>query len=380
MKKRVFFLLLLASIFTFTASAHPGNTDANGGHSDFENKSGLGSYHYHHGYPAHLHEDGKCIYLQAEKVVKERYLANAAIVSAVLIILAIRYMHKFRKKNLLQLILIQSERDQLKHDLESSHQDIARYQSDLNDLQSQILSLQRERNSLREAVNRQTKQLALAAAKSEPRQELPPTPQIEPPNKLSDIDIIRSQPHVIALESKLQQYMSRPKNEAETGKEYERYVGYKYEMQGCLVDYRGIRKGRHDLGCDLLVRTNNEFLIVQCKCWRKHSIIREKYVLQLHGTVSLYKEKHPKASVSGILITTATLSADAKESAKRLGIKYQENFDFKEHPMVKCIHIGANKKYFLPYDPAYDKIYFSQNQGDRYVESVAEAELFGFHY
>ena len=321
-----------------------------------------------------------CRQVEAEKVVKERYLANAAIVSAVLIILAIRYMHKFRKKNLLQLSLIQSERDQLKHDLESSRQDIARYQSDLNDLQSQILSLQRERNSLREAVNRQTKQLALAAAKSEPRQELPPTPQIEPPQKLSEIDMIRSEPHVIALESKLQQYMNRPKNEAEIGKEFERYVGYKYEMQGCLVDYRGIRKGRHDLGCDLLVKTSTGFIIVQCKCWKKRSVVHEKYILQLHGTVSLYKKNHPEASVFGILVTTASLSSDAKNYAERLGIRYQEKFDFEDHPMVKCITIGYKRKYYLPCDPTYDKIYFSLNQGDCYVESVAEAELLGFHH
>lgn len=43
-------------------SAHSGRTDASGGHHDYKNKSGLGSYHYHHGYPAHLHENGICPY------------------------------------------------------------------------------------------------------------------------------------------------------------------------------------------------------------------------------------------------------------------------------------------------------------------------------
>lgn len=45
-----------------TAQAHSGRTDASGGHHDYKNKSGLGSYHYHHGYPAHLHPDGFCPY------------------------------------------------------------------------------------------------------------------------------------------------------------------------------------------------------------------------------------------------------------------------------------------------------------------------------
>lgn len=46
-----------------TAEAHPGRTDAQGGHRDNKNRSGLGSYHYHcGGYPAHLHPNGVCPY------------------------------------------------------------------------------------------------------------------------------------------------------------------------------------------------------------------------------------------------------------------------------------------------------------------------------
>lgn len=44
------------------AQAHSGRTDSQGGHHDYKNKSGLGSYHYHHGYPAHLHPNGVCPY------------------------------------------------------------------------------------------------------------------------------------------------------------------------------------------------------------------------------------------------------------------------------------------------------------------------------
>lgn len=65
MKKRVLIALLLISLFAVSASAHGGRTDANGGHHDYQNKSGLGSYHYHHGYPAHLHPGGVCPYNSA---------------------------------------------------------------------------------------------------------------------------------------------------------------------------------------------------------------------------------------------------------------------------------------------------------------------------
>lgn len=62
-------MMLTASFATvsnmtmITAEAHPGRTDAQGGHHDYKNKSGLGSYHYHCGdHEAHLHPNGVCPY------------------------------------------------------------------------------------------------------------------------------------------------------------------------------------------------------------------------------------------------------------------------------------------------------------------------------
>lgn len=50
-------ILIISS--SITANAHSGRTDANGGHKDNKNKSGLGSYHYHcGGHEAHLHTNG----------------------------------------------------------------------------------------------------------------------------------------------------------------------------------------------------------------------------------------------------------------------------------------------------------------------------------
>lgn len=63
-KKRLCLLLILSIILiTTNVYSHSGRTDANGGHKDNQNKSGLGSYHYHcGGYPAHLHTNGSCLY------------------------------------------------------------------------------------------------------------------------------------------------------------------------------------------------------------------------------------------------------------------------------------------------------------------------------
>lgn len=59
------FLAVMAIVFCTIPSmviAHSGGTDSAGGHHDYNNVSGLGSYHYHHGYGPHLHENGVCPY------------------------------------------------------------------------------------------------------------------------------------------------------------------------------------------------------------------------------------------------------------------------------------------------------------------------------
>ncbi|MBR3752566.1 MAG: YHYH domain-containing protein [Ruminiclostridium sp.] len=56
MKLKYLVLLLVCFLLPVTASAHPGGTDANGGHTDRE----TGDYHYHHGYEAHYHTGGVC--------------------------------------------------------------------------------------------------------------------------------------------------------------------------------------------------------------------------------------------------------------------------------------------------------------------------------
>lgn len=55
-------VVIVLLFITLNVFAHSGRTDSSGGHRDNNNKSGLGSYHYHHGYGPHLHTDGNCPY------------------------------------------------------------------------------------------------------------------------------------------------------------------------------------------------------------------------------------------------------------------------------------------------------------------------------
>lgn len=71
MKKRKILTILLITLGLISINinlfAHSGRTDSNGGHKDNQNKSGLGSYHYHcGGYPAHLHPNGVCPYAPSQ--------------------------------------------------------------------------------------------------------------------------------------------------------------------------------------------------------------------------------------------------------------------------------------------------------------------------
>ena len=72
-KKIISILLIILSIISIGVNvyAHSGRTDSSGGHKDNNNKSGLGSYHYHcGGHPAHLHTNGICPYSSSSSASK----------------------------------------------------------------------------------------------------------------------------------------------------------------------------------------------------------------------------------------------------------------------------------------------------------------------
>ena len=55
----VLIFTIMGIVFPIVSSlAHSGRTDGSGGHYDRD----TGEYHYHHGYPAHQHNNGECPY------------------------------------------------------------------------------------------------------------------------------------------------------------------------------------------------------------------------------------------------------------------------------------------------------------------------------
>lgn len=179
----------------------------------------------------------------------------------------------------------------------------------------------------------------------------------------------------------LNRYLNKKKKSLwEIGISYERYIGYIYETKGYKVIYNGALNGFKDLGRDIIAENLDEILIIQCKYWKKERIIRENVVFQLYGTMIL-KQLNTNKRVKGILVTTTTLSEEAKKIAKYLNIQIRENERFdKSYPCIKCnINKTSHEKiYHLPFDQQYDCIQIELQKGEKYVSTVKEAETLGY--
>jgi len=178
----------------------------------------------------------------------------------------------------------------------------------------------------------------------------------------------------------LDRYLTREKNNWEVGRDYERYIGYLYELEGFTVEYIGALKGFEDMGRDLIVYKNDDIFIIQCKRWKVEKVIHEKHIFQLFGSVVHYKLEQPKSKAIGLFITTCKMSELAKSCAEYLGIQIRESCLFREYPLIKC-NISkrtGEKIYHLPFDQQYDKVVIDKKRNECYVKTIKEAESNGF--
>ncbi|MCK9425043.1 MAG: restriction endonuclease [Ignavibacteriaceae bacterium] len=193
----------------------------------------------------------------------------------------------------------------------------------------------------------------------------------------------------------LDNYFRRNKSRWQIGKDYERYIGYTYEMQGYSVTYQGIKLRFEDLGIDLICQKPGEILLIQCKNWRQNRLIREASINQLFGTSVkftlenfysndqiplLFTELLSNFNVKPMLITSTKLSDVARNFANALGIIVKENVPYSKYPIIKCnINRQTGEKiYHLPFDQQYDNTIIEFDRSEYYVQTIAEAEELGF--
>lgn len=191
----------------------------------------------------------------------------------------------------------------------------------------------------------------------------------------------QSLPSAERLQLALERYTKRQKTNWQIGIEYERYVGYCYERKGYKVRYFGATEGLEDMGRDLIVTQGKKLFVIQCKRWSTEKTIHEKHIFQLYGTTILQKLENPDKRVSGLFITTTTLSELAKSCADYLHITVVENYPLREYPLIKCnISKNGEKNYHLPFDQQYDRVMVEPDDGDCYASTVQEAESKGFRH
>jgi hypothetical protein len=164
------------------------------------------------------------------------------------------------------------------------------------------------------------------------------------------------------------------------GRDYERYVGYLREQEGCRVTYHGIIHGFEDLGRDVLAEKDGAIEVIQCKRWAQHKEIHEKHIFQLFGTMVAAQIENPGKKVSGTFTTTTGLSDRAREFADALQIRVEERFPLGEYPRIKCnvARRDGQRIYHLPFDQQYDSTLIEPHRGERYAMTCAEAEQEGF--
>lgn len=177
----------------------------------------------------------------------------------------------------------------------------------------------------------------------------------------------------------LERYRTRHKSNWEIGIEYERYIGYLCEQQGYTVSYTGAKMGLKDMGRDLIASRENEYFIIQCKRWSKEKSIHEKHIFQLFGSCVLYESQNQKIHVTGVFVTTTTLSDLARDCANRLNIQLFEEAPMSDYPLIKCnISRSGEKIYHLPFDQQYDRVIIDPQAGEFFAATIAEAESAGF--
>ncbi len=80
------------------------------------------------------------------------------------------------------------------------------------------------------------------------------------------------------------------------GKEYEKFIGSKFEENGYIVKYNGIEQGKKDSSIDIIAIKGNQIIFTQCKNWKegsKYKINHEK-IKAFIGDTYTFLTKNPQ--------------------------------------------------------------------------------------
>lgn len=189
-------------------------------------------------------------------------------------------------------------------------------------------------------------------------------------NKLSD-----SEKYQLALD----RWKKRSKSNWVAGIDYERYIGYLYELKNYNVKFQGALCGFDDMGIDIVASKGKNIYLIQCKRYSEQKTVHENTVFQLYGSYVYCKTQNPSRNFIPVIYTTTKLSDVAQKCADFLNIEVHSQHPLEEYPLIKCnISPNSEKIYHLPFDQQYDRILISPKKGEFYASTVQEAEDSGF--
>ena len=180
----------------------------------------------------------------------------------------------------------------------------------------------------------------------------------------------------VRLQQNLEDYLRHRwpnKTPWQVGRDFERYVGFRYEERGYKVTYNGITEHEEDYGVDLFCVSEARVLAVQCKNWKDPVMWRE--VAMIAGASLAAARSAGWLSAIPVLLTTGPLPTETIQYANRANVVVRRVVP-REYPVIKC---KRSSNYFhLPWHSNYDRTKLISDQGDRRVFRVEEAVLDGF--
>lgn len=182
---------------------------------------------------------------------------------------------------------------------------------------------------------------------------------------------------------------SKKKSKWFIGRDYEMSCSWMLMQMGYKIDPQGIKLKFEDLGRDIIATKysieKKEYItyIIQCKYWGKDKTIHENVIMQLYGTLVLYKIEHQSKSlfsnnIQGVLMIPkfSVISPLAQKFAEQLNLIIWRA-DMIDFPRIKCNINAGEKIYHLPFDQQYDRTQIV-NKGECYAYRASDAERMGF--
>lgn len=91
------------------------------------------------------------------------------------------------------------------------------------------------------------------------------------------------------------------------------------------------RQASHDGGIDIeAIDHDGNVLLAQCKCYAPNRKIDRKYVDELYGSITRFKNENELEHVHGIIFTTSSFSKDAIDAAQALEIELVSGLDLQK--------------------------------------------------